>query len=166
MYNSLLRTQPLPDSLRLQVYLRGAEAWADLKKPQEALHWVAPAESLALRLQDTLRYAELLGWKGVFHSQHRVYAEAEMVLQKALRLAEAQKVQPTPFYAVLWQRWGRLALDQRKYEEAERRFRWAAQVLEGLGLVEEAVYGSVLHSLALLYWEKGRYAEAESLYLR
>ncbi|MCS7189353.1 MAG: hypothetical protein NZ933_06095, partial [Bacteroidia bacterium] len=88
LYDSLLRTQAMADTLRLRVYLRGAEAWYGVNKPKEALSWIALAETLALRLRDTLRYAELLGWKGAYHFKGRAYAEAEAAFQRAIGLVE------------------------------------------------------------------------------
>ncbi|MCS7188994.1 MAG: hypothetical protein NZ933_04270, partial [Bacteroidia bacterium] len=94
MYDSLLRTQAMPDTLRLRVYLKGAEAWGGVNKPKEALSWIALAETLALRLRDTLRYAELLGWKGLYYRQRGAYVEAEGALQRAIGLVEGVGGQP------------------------------------------------------------------------
>ncbi|MCS7152901.1 MAG: tetratricopeptide repeat protein [Bacteroidia bacterium] len=134
-----------------------------MNKPQEALAWIAPAETLALRLRDTLRYAEVLGWKGAYHVQRRTYAEA--VLQQAIRLVETVGAQPSLLYAVLWRRWGIVAHDQMRYEIALERYRRGLQLLEELGLLEHPDYAITLNNLALLYRDQGRYREAESLYL-
>ncbi|MDW8089044.1 MAG: tetratricopeptide repeat protein, partial [Bacteroidia bacterium] len=165
LYDSLLRTEAMADTLRLRVYLRGAEAWGGVNKPQEALGWIASAETLALRLGDTLRYAELLGWKGVYYRQRRAYAEAEVALQRAIRLVEGVGGQPSLLYGVLWRRWGAVAQEQGRYEEAVERYRRGARVLEGLGLVEHPDYALTLSNLAAVYYAQGRYGEAEGLYL-
>ncbi|MCS7162017.1 MAG: tetratricopeptide repeat protein, partial [Bacteroidia bacterium] len=165
LYDSLLRTEAMADTLRLRVYLRGAEAWGGVNKPTEALRWIAPAETLALWLGDTLRYAELLGWEGLYYFQRRAYAEAEGALQRAIGLVEGVGAQQSLLYAVLWRRWGLVAHDQRKYEEAVEHYRRGAQVLEGLRLVEHPEYARILSSLANAYRAQGRYAEAEALFL-
>ncbi|MDW8417266.1 MAG: CHAT domain-containing tetratricopeptide repeat protein [Bacteroidia bacterium] len=166
LYDSVLRTQAMPDTLRLRVYLKGAEAWSGVNKPQEALVWVASGESLALKLRDTLGYAELLGWEGFYHRQRRAYAEAGAVLRQALRLVEAQGAQKSVLYAMLWRHWATLAHEQREYERAAEGYRRAAGVLETLGLTEHAGYASVLHGIALLHQEKGSYVAAESLHMQ
>ncbi|MCS6894611.1 MAG: tetratricopeptide repeat protein, partial [Bacteroidia bacterium] len=166
LYDSLLRTQTMPDTLRLRLYLKGAEAWEGVNRPKEALDWIAPAESLALQLRDTLRYAEVLAWKGGFYPQRRAYAEGEAAIQQAFRLVEAQDAQKSLLYATLWRRWGHIAQDQRDYQGSAERYRRAAQVLQALGLTEHPDYARTLISLAIAYRAQGRYAEAETLYLQ
>ncbi|MDW8236149.1 MAG: hypothetical protein RMK98_05985 [Bacteroidia bacterium] len=41
LYDSVLRTQLVPDTVRLRIYLKGAEAWGEVNKPTEALRWIA-----------------------------------------------------------------------------------------------------------------------------
>ncbi|MCS6789669.1 MAG: CHAT domain-containing protein [Bacteroidia bacterium] len=165
LYDSLFRTQPMPDTLQLRLHLKAAEAWGGANKPKEALIWIAPVESLALRLRDTLGYAELLGWRGLYHYQTRAYADAEVALQQAIQIVETQSAQQTLLYATLWRRRGLIAHDQTKYDQAEEYYRQSVRVLESLALTEHSAYASVLYNLAILYRETGRYAQAESLYL-
>ncbi|MEN3041632.1 MAG: hypothetical protein ABDH66_08875 [Bacteroidia bacterium] len=42
LYDSLLRTQPMPNTLYLRVYLKGAEAWEGVNKPTDTLQWIGP----------------------------------------------------------------------------------------------------------------------------
>ncbi|MDW8417573.1 MAG: tetratricopeptide repeat protein [Bacteroidia bacterium] len=165
LYDSLLRTRAMPDTLRLHVYLRGAEAWGGLNRPKEALNWIAPAESLALRLRDTLSYAKLLSCISLYHRQRRVYPDAEQALQAALRLVEAQGAQATPLYAILWRQWGMIAYDRGEYEKAESRYTRARHIMEEMRLTEHPDYVRTLSNLAVLYQDQGRYAGAETLYL-
>ncbi|MCX7606087.1 MAG: hypothetical protein N2170_02315 [Bacteroidia bacterium] len=101
-----MRTQVIPNTGRLPTYLKGAEAWGGVNKPTEALSWIASAESLALRLGNTLCYAQLLSWKSAYYRQRRAYTEAEVVLQEGFHLVEVQGAQRSRVYALLWRRRG------------------------------------------------------------
>ncbi|MCX7652385.1 MAG: tetratricopeptide repeat protein [Bacteroidia bacterium] len=165
-YDSLLRGGVLGDTLRLRVYLKGAEAWAGVNRPKEALLWIEPAESLALRLGDSLSYAEIVGWKAAYFSQSGAYIEAKEALQRATHLLEAKGLEKSLLYASLQRRWGVVAQNQGEYQKAISHYLRAKSLLEELGLTKHGAYGIILRSLGGVYLALKRLTEAESLYLQ
>ncbi|MDW8235407.1 MAG: tetratricopeptide repeat protein, partial [Bacteroidia bacterium] len=165
-YQKLVGASGIPDTLKFRFYLKGIEAWAHLLKIREGMEWVSIAESLALRLGDTLGYAEVLGWKGTFYRLRRSFAESEKFFRQALQWMERKGAQKSIAYASLWRRFGVLAYDQNAWDEAERRYTQARKVLEEMQLTQHFLYASVLNSIALVYQARGRYAEAEKYLLQ
>ena len=110
--------------------------------------------------------ADVLNRAGIYLSEHALYALAEPLYQRALRIWEQQADAgharvAEPLYGL-----ARLYKEQGKYALAEPLFQRALHIWEQqLGETHPNV-ASPLNDLALLCYEQGKYAEAEPLYQR
>ena len=100
------------------------------------------------------------------YQSQRKYAEAEVVLKRAL--ATREKTLGAENLDVAWssQRLGYLFVSEAKYSDAEPFLRRALEIRENVLGGNHRDVSETLRLLAQAYSGEGRYAEAETLYIR
>ncbi|MCX7605792.1 MAG: CHAT domain-containing protein [Bacteroidia bacterium] len=161
--DSLCRQEDTPDTLRLYVSLKGSECLLQLHELYDAGNWLMRAESLAVKIADTLGWIKSLHGKARLSTEKAEYAEADSLFGLALGLC-AYRAAEEGLYASLLGGLAMLRNYQSRYSEAESLFKATAAIqLRSLG-ENHPLYLITLHNLALTYEYRGKYAQAEEFY--
>lgn len=164
LYDSVLSVEGLPDSLRLRACRGSLRPLIALGAWDVLLSRIDSAQSLALRLKDTLSYVETLAAQAVHLISQGSYEVAETTLHKALALL-GEHSRHSEVYALLLYRLAVLHHLRGDYSQAEAQYQQARTAYAEIVGINHPGYTLTTYNLATLYREEGRYAEAETLCL-
>jgi tetratricopeptide (TPR) repeat protein/tRNA A-37 threonylcarbamoyl transferase component Bud32 len=108
--------------------------------------------------------AELLGVLGTIHGNLGLYAEANTLLERAVRISRARHGETHPEVATRLTTWATVLAARGEYARAESVLTLAHGILRRAGRRQDVAVATTLGALASVQRRRGNLAQAESLY--
>ncbi len=155
-------SQPLPDSLRLRAYLGAAQAALEAAEDSLAIFYARESGNLALHLRDSTALGLSLALEATGLTQIAQYEKADSLYAQAYEIYIGTPIAKTEEKAEVLRQIADLRAVQGRFAQAESLYHHSQKLYEECS--DPLGYSRLLTSLGALYYDLGRFREAEAAY--